>query len=107
MPDIHIRREHGLGLARAREVAASWAEQVRTEFGMDCTVLEGQTSDTVEFSRSGVQGTLIVAADHFALDARLGFLLGAFARRIESEIKKNLDALLARSAGPAGPRRRG
>ena len=30
---------------------------------MECTVLEGETSDTVEFKRPGVDGTLIVAAD--------------------------------------------
>jgi putative polyhydroxyalkanoate system protein len=61
-------------------------------------VLEGEYSDTVQFTRSGVAGTLVVAADHFDLEARLGFLLGAFARTIEGEIQKNLDALLAKSA---------
>ena len=65
------------------------------KFDMECTVIEGETSDTVEFTRSGVNGTLIVAPDHFELDARLGFLLGAFAKTIEAEIEKNLDALLA------------
>jgi putative polyhydroxyalkanoate system protein len=65
---------------------------------MECTVIEGETSDTVEFTRSGVNGRLIVAADHFDLDAKLGFLLGAFSGTIEREIEKNLDALLAQSA---------
>jgi len=32
------------------------------------------------------------------LEARLGFLLGAFSKRIEAEIEQNLDALLAASA---------
>jgi putative polyhydroxyalkanoate system protein len=49
----------------------------------------------VEFTRSGVNGRLIVAADHFDLEAQLGFLLGAFSKTIEGEITKNLDALLA------------
>jgi putative polyhydroxyalkanoate system protein len=61
---------------------------------MACTVLEGKTSDTVEFSRSGVKGQLIVAAKHFELSAKLGFLLGAFRGTIEGEIQKELDALL-------------
>jgi putative polyhydroxyalkanoate system protein len=65
---------------------------------MACTVIEGETSDTVEFTRAGVNGRLIVAADHFDLDAKLGFLLGAFARTIESEIEKNLDMLLGKAA---------
>ena len=62
---------------------------------MACSVLEGETSDTVEFTRSGVNGRLIVAADHFDLDAKLGFLLGAFSKTMEGEIDKNLDSLLA------------
>ena len=95
MPDIHIHRDHTLGLARAREIAWQWAEEAEKKFEMECTVLEGEDSDTVEFKRSGVTGELVVAADHFELQAKLGFLMGAFAGTIQSEIEKNLDALLA------------
>ena len=52
----------------------------------------------MRFTRSGVNGTLLVTADHFNLDAKLGFLLGAFKDRIEAEIVKNLDDLLAPKA---------
>lgn len=99
MPDIRLHREHALGLKKAREIAWQWAEQVEQEFDMECTVIEGDTSDTVEFTRTGVKGRLIVAADHFDLEAKLGFLLGAFAKTIEREILKNLDALLAKGEG--------
>lgn len=95
MPDIRIHRDHKLGLAKARKIAWAWAEQVEQKFDMECTVIEGETSDTVEFTRSGCSGRLIVAADHFDLDAKLGFLLGAFSKTIEAEIQKNLDGLLA------------
>ena len=98
MPDIRIHRDHSLGLAKARQVAWDWAEQAESKFDMECAVLEGETSDTVEFKRSGVSGTLIVAADHFDLHAKLGFLLGAFAKTIETEIQKNLDDLLGAAA---------
>ena len=82
-----------LGLGRAGRAAISaWPARV----------LQGETSDTVEFTRTGVSGRLIVAADHFDLEARLGFLLGAFSRTIEAEITKNLDALLARGEGAGG-----
>ena len=101
MADIRIHRDHKLGLAKARKVAWAWAEDVEKRFDMECTVLEGETSDTVEFTRAGVHGTLIVAADHFDLHAKLGFLVGAFSKTIEGEIEKNLDALLAKSAKPA------
>jgi putative polyhydroxyalkanoate system protein len=101
MPDIRIHRDHALGLKKAREVAWQWAEEVEKKFDMECTVLEGESSDTVEFTRSGVNGTLIVAADHFDLNAKLGFLLGAFSKTIEGEIEKNLDALLGSAAAAA------
>ena len=106
MADIHIHRDHTLGLAKARKIAWKWAEEVEEKFDMECTVIEGETSDTVEFTRTGVSGRLIVAPDHFDLDAKLGFLLGAFAKTIEKEIEKNLDSLLGQAAGvraaPAG-----
>jgi putative polyhydroxyalkanoate system protein len=101
MANIHIHRDHSLGLPKARKIAWAWAEQVETEFDMACTVVEGETSDTVEFTRSGVSGTLVVAADHFELEARLGFLLGAFSKTIEAEITKNLDALLSEGQAAA------
>lgn len=101
MADLKIHRDHDLGLARARKLAWTWAEHVEKRFGMECTVIEGETSDTVEFERSGVKGRLIVAADHFDLDAKLGLLLGAFRKTIESEIGRELDTLLAKRAAPA------
>jgi len=93
--DLHILREHALGLHAARKLAFNWAEQVEREFGMACTYEEGRLEDEVCFSRPGVDGTLIVTHNHFELRAKLGFLVGAFKARIESEIVKNLDELLA------------
>ncbi|MBL8327516.1 MAG: polyhydroxyalkanoic acid system family protein [Rubrivivax sp.] len=98
MPDIRIHREHSLGLKKAREIAWQWAEEVEQKFDMECSVVEGDFSDTVQFKRSGVSGELIVAADHFDLNAKLGFLLGAFSKTIETEILKNLDGLLGKAA---------
>ena len=95
MADLHIVREHTLGLSKARKIAFQWAEQAETEFGMACTYNEGDTADEVSFSRSGVKGTLEVDASRFELHAQLGFLVGAFKHRIEAEIVKNLDNLLA------------
>ena len=96
MPDIRIHRDHTLGLAKARKVAWEWAEQAEAKFAMECTVIEGEFSDTVEFTRSGVNGKLIVAADHFDLHAKLGFLLGAFSSTIETQIQQTLDDLLSK-----------
>ena len=95
MPDIHITRQHHLGLAEARKLAFKWAETAESKLDMECVYEEGRTSDLVTFTRTGVNGELKVTKDSFVLDARLGFLLGAFKDRIESEIVKNLDKLLA------------
>ncbi len=97
MSDIHITRDHELGLAKARKVALQWAEDAEKNFDMECTIVEGETSDTVAFTRAGVKGELIVTGDQFELEAKLGFLLGAFSKTIEAEIEKNLDALLSKS----------
>ncbi len=105
MPDIRIHRKHKLGLTKAREVAWQWAEEVEKKFDMECTVIEGETSDTVEFERVGVKGELIVAADHFDLEAKLGFLLGAFSKTIETEIERNLDELLAAGKSKAAAKK--
>ena len=94
MPDIHIHREHQLGFKQARKVAFSWAEKAEEKFDMECTYEEGETEDTLHFSRSGVKGTLLVDANQFEMKAQLGFLFGAFKDRIESEIGEQLDALL-------------
>ncbi len=98
MADIHIHREHRLGLAKARKTARQWAETAEKKFGMECTVVEGKTSDVVEFTRAGVEGRLVVDADSFDLTARLGLVLGAFRGRIEAEIEENVDAVLAGAA---------
>ena len=103
MPDIHIVRDHTLGLPEARKVAFKWAEQAEEKFDMQCTYEEGKTSDLVSFTRSGVNGTLKVTPNGFELDARLGFLLGAFKDKIEGEIIKNLDTLLAKRSKAAKP----
>lgn len=100
MADLHILRQHALGLPEARKIAFTWAEHVKQEFGMTCTYEEGESVDEVCFTRSGVQGALTVTKDKFELNAKLGFLLGAFKAKIETEIVKNLDDLLK----PALPR---
>jgi putative polyhydroxyalkanoate system protein len=98
MAEIHLHREHRLGLAKARKTAWRWAELVEEKFGMECTVIEGETADVVEFTRAGVDGQLVVTADAFELTARLGFLVGAFRDRIEREIESQLDDVLAGAA---------
>ena len=95
MSKIHITREHALGLAAARQLAVKWAETAREHLGMECLYETGDTADRLSFNRAGAHGRLTVTADRFVLDARLGVLFGVFRHRIETEIVKNLDLLLA------------
>jgi putative polyhydroxyalkanoate system protein len=104
VPDLRIRRDHDLGLPEARKIAQDWVRSAQEQLHMACTYHPGEAMDRIAFTRSGVSGELRVAADRFELDARLGFLLGAFKDRIEQEVSKNLDDLLAKPRGAAsGP----
>ena len=94
MADIRIVREHTLGLAKARKLAARWAEVAAKKLEMECNYEEGASHDVLRFRRAGVHGELKVGADRFQLHARLGLLLGVFKGRIETEIVSNLDELL-------------
>ena len=111
MADLHILRDHTLGFAAARKIAFQWAEQAEQEFDMECTYVEGDALDEVIFKRSGVNGMLQVSDTKFELSAKLGFLLGAFKDKIEAEIVKNLDQLLAakpatKTAAKAGTKKK-
>jgi putative polyhydroxyalkanoate system protein len=102
MADLELRRDHTLGLARARKVALKWAQHVEDKLDMDCTIIEGDDEDGLEFTRSGVDGRMVVAATFFELEARLGFLFKPFVAQIEAEVSKQLDEALAKeSAKPA------
>ncbi len=90
------RRDHDLGLDAARAVAQRWMDDARDRLGMTCACTPGVEGDTIRFERAGASGTVEVSSHCFELRARLGFLLGAFSERIEQEITRNLDELLAR-----------
>ena len=96
MADIRIEREHGMSLADARLVAVKWSERAKEKFDLQCDYQEGELSDEVSFSRSGVTGSLSITPERFELLAHLGFFLSAFKDKIETEIANNLDALIAK-----------
>jgi putative polyhydroxyalkanoate system protein len=89
VPDIHITRDHALGLPAARKLAFRWAEEAEERLGMECVYEEGKTGDLVTFTRAGCNGELKVTKDRFELDARLGVLLGVFKDKIETAIVEN------------------
>ena len=95
MANIHIQRHHHLGMDGARKVAWQWAEHAESEFDMQCAYEEGVDCDEVHFSRTGAKGTLRVTADHFELDAQLGFP----ARRLQGPHRKRDRQKPRRAAG--------
>jgi putative polyhydroxyalkanoate system protein len=99
MADLQLHRDHTLGLARARKVALKWAEHVEEKLDMECTIIEGDDEDVLEFKRSGVDGRMTVAATD--LEAKLGFLLRPFLGQIEAEVGKQLDEALAKESAKA------
>ncbi len=102
MAEIAVYRDHGLGLPKARSLARQWADEMATTYGVAYTVVEADSADTVAFSRSGIKGRLVAAADHFDLQMSLGFLLSAFSTSIVAEIEKNIDLLLGAAASDGG-----
>lgn len=94
VPDIHIERAHTLGLPAAREVARRWVRQVEEDYGLQCSYDEGERCDIGRFSRAGIEGSVEVSADRFALQATLGMLFSSFGPQIEAQLNKSLDKLL-------------
>jgi putative polyhydroxyalkanoate system protein len=99
LSELHIQRAHTLGLDAARRASEDWSRQMEHKYGMTCTRERSSTQDLVRFSRPGALGSLLVTATQFDVKATLGFVLSAFQSRIEAEIVKNLDALLAKHRG--------
>jgi putative polyhydroxyalkanoate system protein len=93
MANIHLQQAHRLGLKKARVIALAWAESAEQKLSMACTYEEGDQFDCIRFKRSGAQGTMIVRADEFEIDVKLGMLLSAFKDRIEAEIMQTLQAI--------------
>jgi putative polyhydroxyalkanoate system protein len=95
--DIHMQREHTLGLLNARKLVGEWIEQAETRLGMSCSYQQGESSDEISFQRPGVTGTVQITEDRFVLDAELGFLLSAFKDKIESEVARRMDKMLVQA----------
>jgi putative polyhydroxyalkanoate system protein len=92
MADIHLEREHALGLEGARAAAQRLAQDLGTRFG-----LKGEwRGDVLTFERPGVQGSLSVTATHLHLEVALGFMLKAMKGSIETAIHREVEALFPR-----------
>lgn len=87
MPSIDIKRKHARPLPEARKsverVAKHIAEKFDVEYEWD--------GNTLNFSRSGVDGHIAVTAKQVHVTAHLGFMLGFIRDSIEAKIHEYLD----------------
>ena len=86
MSRIDIRHPHSLSKAKARKAIEDVARKLAEKFDMDY----GWEGDTLNFSRSGVDGHIALGPDDLHVHAKLGFLTAMFKDPIENEIKRVL-----------------
>lgn len=90
MADISIKRAHHGSLADARKMADKVAVKLEKEYQLKSTWV----GEMMNFTRSGINGTLLVTAKELHIDIKLGFLAGAFKGTIADAVEKNLDSLI-------------
>ena len=86
MSRIDIRHPHSLSKAKARKAIEDVARKLAEKFDMDY----GWEGDTLNFSRSGVDGHIVLGPDDLHVHAKLGFLTAMFKEPSEGEIKRVL-----------------
>ena len=89
MATISITRRHALSHKKAKAVAEKIAKDLHRRFGLDYA----WNGDSIEFRRSGVEGSMSVSKDRIALEAKLGWLLTPLKPTIEEAIAAELDKL--------------
>jgi putative polyhydroxyalkanoate system protein len=95
---IVVRRQHDLGLARAKRLAETMARRLQDDYGGSYT-WEGSE---LHFQRTGASGRVTVTKDSFQIRVELGFLLGALHSRIEREVRAFCDEHFGQE-GPSAP----
>lgn len=91
MADIHLEQKHKLGIKKAKVKAQKLADQLEADYDLSSE----WDGNTLNFERAGLNGALEVTKDAIVLDIKLGFLMSAFAGKIETQIKSNLAKFVA------------
>lgn len=87
MSEIIIRRDHGMTLKKARQAAEHIAAELAEEFAIDYA----WDGNRLDFSRTGVAGSIVVDKQHVEIRARLGLMLSLLRHKIEAEIHRFCD----------------
>ena len=91
MSKIVVERQHSLGRAGARDKAQQLAERLAQQYDVSYR----WSGDTLEFSRTGAQGTIEVDDSNVRVNLKLGLLLSALGGTIKREIEDALDKQLS------------
>jgi putative polyhydroxyalkanoate system protein len=87
MAKITIERSHSLGREGARQKAEQLAERLAQQYD----VRYRWNGDSLEFKRSGADGSIDVHEDSVRVRLSLGLLLSAMTSSIKREIEETLD----------------
>ena len=90
MSKIVVEREHSLGREGAREQAQELAERLAKQYDVSYRWV----GDTLEFHRTGAQGSIVVDDNTVRVNLKLGLLLSALGGTIKREIEEALDKRL-------------
>ena len=90
MSAIHIERDHTLGKEGARQAVEDVASQMKRQLD----VSYNWNGDTLQFQRSGANGTIDVRDSSVTVDVELGMMFKPFKGAIEQQIKSFLDQKL-------------
>ena len=82
-----MHRKHALGVAKAKKAVDKVAKHIRERFEIDAE----WNHNTLEFSRSGVEGEIAVTVDSVSVHADISWLLLPIKSAIEQEISRYLD----------------
>jgi putative polyhydroxyalkanoate system protein len=93
MSVIDIHRSHSLDKQHARSAAETLAENLSRKFDMQYH----WDGDQLKFERSGVKGRVDIAETDLHIRIELGMMLRPFRHRIEGEVIRQLEEILARN----------
>ncbi len=82
-----MHRKHALGVAKAKKAVDKVAKHIRERFEIEAE----WNRNTLEFSRSGVDGEIAVTVDSVSVHADISWLLLPIKSAIEQEISRYLD----------------
>lgn len=87
---IVVERDHSLGLESAKSKADGLAQKLQERLGVE----HQWDGDVLQLQRSGVRGSIFVAADKVRIELTLGTLLAAMKGAIQTQIEQTLDKAL-------------